>query len=155
MRDFLLGLAFIVAGAIVYVVAQGFPTMPSLQYGPSLFPSLIGGGFMIGGLVLAISHVGALKGIAHGITWRTDRELMRNTLLSLLPALAIVFYILTSEALGTKLCLALIMFVLMLARRTSPILALGVSIVAALVIDLVFSRYLLIPLPEGLLSVWG
>ena len=80
---------------------------------------------------------------------------MRNLLLSLLPALAIVFYILASEWLGTMLCLAVIMFVMMLARRTSPILALGISIVAALVIDLVFSRYLLIPLPEGLLSLWG
>ncbi|MCI0511183.1 tripartite tricarboxylate transporter TctB family protein [Chromohalobacter marismortui] len=155
MKDFLLGLAFIVAGAIVYVVAQGFPTMPSLQYGPSLFPSLIGGGFMIGGLVLTIGHVGALKGIAHGLTWRPAPEHIRNMLLSLLPALAIVFYILTSEWLGTTVCLASIMFVLMLIRRTSPILAFGVSIVAALVINQVFSHYLLIPLPEGLLSVWG
>ncbi|MBZ5877320.1 tripartite tricarboxylate transporter TctB family protein [Chromohalobacter israelensis] len=155
MKDFMLGLAFMAAGAIVYVVAQGFPTMPSLQYGPSLFPSLIGGGFMIGGLILAISHGGALKGVTHGIAWRPDPERMRNLLLSLLPALAIVFYILASEWLGTMLCLAVIMFVMMLARRTSPILALGISIVAALVIDLVFSRYLLIPLPEGLLSLWG
>ncbi|MCK0715877.1 tripartite tricarboxylate transporter TctB family protein [Chromohalobacter sarecensis] len=155
MKDFLLGLAFIVAGAIVYVVAQGFPTMSSLQYGPSLFPSLIGGGFMLGGLVLAIGHIGALKGVAHGITWRMDREQLRNMLLSLLPALAIVFYILASDWLGALLCLAAIMFVLMLARRTPLWIALGVSIVAALVIDLAFSRYLLIPLPEGLLGVWG
>ncbi|WP_280563802.1 tripartite tricarboxylate transporter TctB family protein [Chromohalobacter sp. 48-RD10] len=155
MRDFLLGLAFMAAGAIVYVVAQGFPTMPSLQYGPSLFPSLIGGGFMIGGLILAIGHVRALKGIGNGMTWRMEREQLRDTLLSLLPALAIVFYILASEWLGAMLCLASIMFVLMLARRTSPLLAFGISIVAALVIDLVFSRYLLIPLPEGLLGVWG
>ena len=80
MKDFMLGLAFMAAGAIVYVVAQGFPTMPSLQYGPSLFPSLIGGGFMIGGLILAISHGGALKGIAHGIAWRPAPERMRNLL---------------------------------------------------------------------------
>lgn len=155
MKDFLLGLAFMAAGAIVYVVAQGFPTMPTLQYGPSLFPSLIGGGFMLGGLVLAISHGGALRGIANGVVQRPDPERLRNFLLSLLPALAIVFYILAGEWLGTTLCLASIMLVLMLVRRTSPLLALGVSIVAALIINQVFSRYLLIPLPEGLLSVWG
>ncbi|WP_280541651.1 tripartite tricarboxylate transporter TctB family protein [Chromohalobacter sp. 11-W] len=155
MKDFLLGLAFMAAGAIVYLVAQQFPTMPSLQYGPSLFPSLIGGGFMIGGLILAISHVGALKGIGHGMTWHMDREQLRNTLLSILPGLAIVFYILTSEWLGALLSLALVMFVLMLARRTPPLLALGVSLVAALIVDLLFSRYLLIPLPEGLMSIWG
>lgn len=110
---------------------------------------------MIGGLILAISHVGALKGIGHGMTWHMDREQLRNTLLSTLPGLAIVFYILASEWLGALLSLALIMFVLMLARRTSPLLAFGVSLVAALIIDLLFSRYLLIPLPEGVLGIWG
>ncbi|WP_280338098.1 hypothetical protein [Salinicola acroporae] len=61
MRDFLLGLAFVIGGGVVIAVAQTYPTMPTLQFGPSLFPSLIGGGMVIGGLVLALTRVGQLR----------------------------------------------------------------------------------------------
>ncbi|MFP3441569.1 hypothetical protein R0K18_27950, partial [Pantoea sp. SIMBA_133] len=61
MRDFILGLAFMLSGCIVIYVAQQYPTMSSLQFGPSLFPSLIGGGFLIGGLFLSVKQVPILK----------------------------------------------------------------------------------------------
>lgn len=156
MRDFILGLCFMVAGGVTFYVAQQYPTMPSLQYGPSLFPSLIGGGFFIGGLVLAASQFTMLRqrvgssrpDAAIPIDWQ-------GSLISLIPGALIVFYILGSDYLGTGLSLATLMFILMVIRKTPVFLALGVSVAASLVIYFIFSRYLLIPLPEGLLSMGG
>ncbi|GHB09220.1 tripartite tricarboxylate transporter TctB family protein [Modicisalibacter luteus] len=154
MKDVLLGLCFMVAGIVTIYVARQYPTMPSLQYGPSLFPSLIGGGFFLGGLVLAVSQVPTLRQHASEdrIAWSIDYQAI---LVALLPCVLIVFYILASDYLGTAISLATMMFVLMLVRRTPVVLALGVSVVASLIIYFIFSRYLLIPLPEGLLSVGG
>jgi putative tricarboxylic transport membrane protein len=154
MKDVMLGLCFMVAGIVTIYVARQYPTMPSLQFGPSLFPSLIGGGFFIGGLVLAASQFSTLRQRAseHRMAWSIDYQAI---LVSLLPCGLIVFYILASDYLGTAISLATMMFVLMLVRRTPWLLALGVSVAASLVIYFVFSRYLLIPLPEGLLSVGG
>lgn len=155
MRDILLGLAFMLLGAVVITVASQYPTMASLQYGPSLFPSLIGGGFLVGGLVLSVIQLPTLKRQLSD----KDESLrifdFRSILVSLLPCALIIFYIFASEFLGAALCLGIIMLVLMLVKRTSLILALCVSVIASLVIYFIFSRYLLIPLPEGLLNFWG
>ncbi|MDQ7730086.1 tripartite tricarboxylate transporter TctB family protein [Halomonas sp. SpR8] len=156
MRDFLMGLAFMVLGAVVFSVASQFPKLASLQYGPSLFPSLIGGGFLIGGLVLSATQLPALRRQLAGSNANTGKVFdFRSILVSLVPCALIVFYIYASEFLGAALCLGIIMLVLMLIRKTSLILALSVSIIASLTIYFLFSRYLLIPLPEGLLNFWG
>ncbi|KAA0020631.1 tripartite tricarboxylate transporter TctB family protein [Salinicola corii] len=151
MRDFLLGLAFVIGGGVVIAVAQTYPTMPALQYGPSLFPSLIGGGMVIGGLVLALTRIGQLRIAFAGPRSQTPRYDYRGLLISLLPCALIVFYILASEWLGAPLCMAVSMLILMLLRGARPWLSLVVSLVVAAAIYLLFSRYLLIPLPEGTL----
>ena len=155
MRDILLGLAFMLLGAIVITVASQYPTMASLQYGPSLFPSLIGGGFFVGGLVLSAIQLPTLKRQLSDKDESIRILDLKSILVSLLPCALIIFYILASEFLGAALCLGIIMLVLMLVKRTSLPLALCVSAIASLIIYFLFSRYLLIPLPEGLLNFWG
>jgi len=151
MRDFLLGLAFAIGGGVVIAVAQTYPTMAALQFGPSLFPSLIGGGMVIGGLVLALTRVRQFKSALAGPRSQANRYDYRSLLISLVPCALIVFYIVASEFLGAPLCMALSMLVLMLIRGAKLWLSLIVSIVIAVAIYLLFSRYLLIPLPEGTL----
>ncbi|MBN8412845.1 tripartite tricarboxylate transporter TctB family protein [Halomonas cupida] len=156
MRDFILGLAFMLSGCIVIYVARQYPTMASLQFGPSLFPSLIGGGFLIGGLFLSAKQVPVLKAQYAANAAERDRLLqIRPLLASLLPCVMIVFYIITSEFLGAAVSLAIGIFALMLFRKASLLLSLVVSILASLIIYFIFSTYLLIPLPEGLMRFWG
>lgn len=155
MRDILLGLAFMLLGAIVMTVASQYPTMASLQYGPSLFPSLIGGGFFVGGLVLSAIQLPTLKRQLSDKDESIKIFDFKAILVSLLPCVLIIFYIFASDFLGAALCLGIIMLVLMLVKRTSLPLALCVSVIASLIIYFLFSRYLLIPLPEGLLNFWG
>ncbi|MBY6031248.1 tripartite tricarboxylate transporter TctB family protein [Halomonas denitrificans] len=156
MRDFILGLAFMLSGCIVIYVARQYPTMASLQFGPSLFPSLIGGGFLIGGLFLSAKQVPVLKAQYAANATERDRLLpIRPLLASLLPCVMIVFYIITSEFLGAAVSLAIGIFALMLFRKASLLLSFVVSILASLIIYFIFSTYLLIPLPEGLMRFWG
>lgn len=154
MKDFLLGLAFVIGGGVVIAVAQTYPTMPTLQFGPSLFPSLIGAGMAMGGAVLALSRVRALK-----TAWRESANGFaaydyRGLAISLVPCALVVFYILASDTLGAPLCMMLGMLLLMLIRGARSWLSLLVSIVVATLIYVLFSRYLLIPLPEGTLISW-
>lgn len=156
MKDFILGLCFMTAGVITLYVARQYPTMPSLQFGPSLFPSLIGGGFFIGGLVLAATHFTAFRQqLANARSGTVAAVDYRLFLISLLPCVLVVFYVMGSEYLGAAITMAIIMLILMLVKKAPFLLALLVSIVASAIIYMLFSRYLLIPLPEGLLSMGG
>jgi putative tricarboxylic transport membrane protein len=155
MKDVILGLGFMLLGGGVYAVAQQYPTLPSLQYGPSLFPSLIGGGFFLGGLVLAASRLRTLVSLAGNGATRREPIDLRGLMTALLPCLLVVFYVLCSDTLGAALTMTLIMTALMRLRGVSWLLAIGISVVAAFAITLIFSRYLLIPLPEGQLGLWG
>ena len=121
MRDFFAGIGFVIAGIVTIITAQQFPTLPSLQYGPSLFPSLAGS-------------------LPEKTNWAM-----------LLPPISIVFYILASDYLGAMLTIMIIMLLLMLLRKTSPYIALATSLAVSSAIYFIFSRYLLVPLPQGLL----
>lgn len=154
MKDVILGLGFMVMGGVIYGIAQDYPTLPSLQYGPSLFPSLIGGGFFIGGLILAIGSARSVVGIVRGADAHRLGDI-RGLAVSFLPCLLVIFYVLCSDLLGAALTMTLIMVTLMRLHDVSWLLAIGVSVVAAVAITLVFSHYLLIPLPEGQLGLWG
>ena len=156
MRDFFTGLAFVIAGVATIVTTQQFPTLPSLQYGPSLFPSIVGAGFCIGDAILAASALWNRKrampqqeSMKASVLSETASE--KTGLAMLLPPVAIIFYIFASDYIGAMLTLAVIMFVLMILRKTAPWVALAASLLVSLAIYFIFSRYLLIPLPQGVL----
>tara|TARA_R110002020_G_scaffold161837_6_gene347201 strand:+ start:737 stop:1234 length:498 start_codon:yes stop_codon:yes gene_type:complete len=156
MRDLFTGLAFVIAGIATIVTAQQFPTLPSLQYGPSLFPSIVGAGFCLGGALLAANSLWnrrrglALQASTEAATLK-ESSTGKSGLAMLLPPLAIVFYIFASGYLGAMITMAVIMFVLMIMRKTVPWVALVASLLMALAIYFIFSHYLLIPLPQGVL----
>ncbi|ETX10221.1 tripartite Tricarboxylate transporter (TTT) family protein, small transmembrane protein [Marinomonas ushuaiensis DSM 15871] len=153
MRDFLIGLAFIMLGGVVLMVASQYPTMSSLQYGPSLFPSLIGGGIVIGGLVISVSQLHILKKHIKEMKFSLNKETNLNSILmSLSPCALMIFYILFSEYLGALICMSIMIFILMIVRKVPLIFTLITSISSALIIYFLFSHYLLVPLPEGLLD---
>lgn len=155
MRDFFAGIGFVIAGVVTIITAQQFPTLPSLQYGPSLFPSLIGGGFCLGGAVLALNALWLRKKAnaqeAHGNPSLAGSLPKKTNWAMLLPPISIVFYILASDYLGAMLTIMVILFSLMLLRKTSPYIALATSLAVSSAIYFIFSRYLLVPLPQGVL----
>lgn len=155
MRDFFAGMGFVIAGIVTIITAQQFPTLPSLQYGPSLFPSLIGGGFCLGGTVLALNALWLRKKAVapegHDNPALANAPPEKANWAMLLPPISIVFYILASDYLGAMLTIMVILFSLMLLRKTSPYIALATSLAVSSAIYFIFSRYLLVPLPQGVL----
>lgn len=150
MRDFLIGLTFIIAGCITIYTAQQFPTIQSLQYGPSLFPSLVGGGFCLGGLTLAFKNYRNAKISLQRIKLQKNKAYDWESLLySLLPAILIIFYIISIDYLGSLLTMSIMMFVLMKIRKTATISAIAISAIMSFTIYYAFSQYLLVPLPQG------
>ncbi|MGO2392287.1 MAG: tripartite tricarboxylate transporter TctB family protein [Halomonas sp.] len=180
MRDVLIGIGFVIAGVVTIFIAQQFPTLPSLQFGPSLFPSIVGGGFCIGGVVLMLSgmwqrHRGAdqmMQGELQGAELATT-ELETNAFetsalnatesegsehpsgkkswVMVLPPLMIVFYVLASPYIGALFAMMIIMFSLMMLRKTALYVAVAASVGVSLAIYFIFSHYLLVPLPQGVL----
>nr|MBA2601996.1 tripartite tricarboxylate transporter TctB family protein [Acidobacteriota bacterium] len=55
LNDMLTGLLILVIGAMVAGYAQTFPSMPGQSVGPSLFPTVIGIGFIFLGAALSAS----------------------------------------------------------------------------------------------------
>ncbi|MGO2242234.1 MAG: tripartite tricarboxylate transporter TctB family protein [Halomonas sp.] len=185
MRDVLIGIGFVIAGVVTIFIAQQFPTLPSLQFGPSLFPSIVGGGFCIGGVVLLLGgmwqrHRGAdqmmqseLPGAELATTeletnaFETnafERSALNATELEsaepptgkkswamILPPLMIVFYVVASPYIGALFAMIIIMFSLMILRKTALYVALAASVGVSLAIYFIFSHYLLVPLPQGVL----
>ncbi len=149
LGDFTTGLLLLAGGLIVAGYAQTFPPMPGQPIGPSLFPTIIGAGFALVGLVLAAS------GRKQRATWlavdgwvRTPRALTRVALV----IVSLIAYTLIVQALGFLLTGVLLLSVLFAAfgvRRTRIVpLALGVTVA----MHYVFYSALDVPLPWGLLE---
>ncbi|MFP8968434.1 tripartite tricarboxylate transporter TctB family protein [Pokkaliibacter sp. CJK22405] len=147
MKDLLLGLVFTALGITTMVMSRDFQPVSGLQYGANLFPTLIGAGMTIGGILLSISASRQCFASAAGQT-----TLDLPSIAAVVPVLIVVGYILFSDVLGTTLCLAIGMLLLFLTRGVRPLPAIGISVVSALVISFAFTRLLAVPLPSGPLN---
>ncbi len=154
MKDLSLGLIFLALGIAVIVASQAFPNVGGLSYGAGLFPTLIGSGMAIGGLLLSLGATRQMRrdASANGAASLLPR-LGFGWLLSFVPCVAVVAYIYVSDTLGALLSMALIMFVLFCLRGVRLLLALIISAVSALVITYAFTNLLSVPLPQGMLGL--
>lgn len=146
--DTVTGLVLLVAGIIVIWLSQGFPAMPGQDYGPALFPSLIGVGLGLCGLLL-------ITGQRQGGSWFQGDPWIRSphhlgNFLAVLGALG--FYILASGWLGFLPTGVLVLWGLSWKLQGRPLASLTVAVAVTLLIHTVFYRYLLVPLPWGLLT---
>ena len=140
---------------IVFAIAeiaytQTFPRLHGQDYGPDLFPIIIGVGLIVCGIILI------LKGVAQRATvpmmvvgdWAQDRRNIWNVLL-LLGSIA--FYILFSGWLGFILTSLVILIALLVRLGSSWATSVMVAVATTLVIHTLFAKVLLVPLPWGIL----
>lgn len=147
--DSLFGLVLLATGLIIVVHSQGFPAMPGQDYGPSLFPTLIGVGFGLCGLVLLVGGRRRHERWVRWDDWVYSAHHLGNWLA--VPA-ALGFYILASDWLGFLPTAVLVLYGLFLKLRGRPLSSLAAAVALSLLIHTVFARYLLVPLPWGLLT---
>lgn len=132
-----------------------FPTLFGQSYGPELFPRIIGVGLIGCGLlliargVLAKSRAGPESRWLEAGPWLQQPHLKINLLLVLL---ALVGYVLFSGWLGFILTSMLILSVLLYRLGSSILVALIIAAATTAVLQLIFAKLLLVPLPAGLLQ---
>lgn len=151
LHEAILGAAFCAFGVWMILQSAELPKPRHLQYGPSLFPMLIGAGLAVCGALQMVS--GLLNWRAEALverpSWLGHRSLMLN--LATIPA-ACFFYYFTAEDLGFVLTGLIIMFVMLLVGGVAPVRAAIVSLIMILLASMIFVSILHVPLPWGVLA---
>jgi putative tricarboxylic transport membrane protein len=152
LNDAVIGVALILFALAVIGYARTFPEMPGQNYGPALFPVLIGIGFMVTGAILVVSGLARLKTepLFSGGAWATSPHHVASFLA---VALGLLFYIVVSDWLGFIPTAALLLFVLLVVlRQGRPLSSLAIALITTLAVNYAFTKFLLVPLPLGLLQ---
>lgn len=148
VSDSVLGGALVVFAIVLAAYAQTFPDIPGQQYGAALFPTVVALGFAGCGLVLAVRGWGASAPAFSRSEW-SRRPYAVPAVLAAVLAMAV--YIAVSKWIGflpVMFAFLLVMFALFRVRW--PI-AIVTAALATLAIDVIFSDFLLVPLPLGMM----
>lgn len=149
-NDALFGIVLILFGLTIVWHARSFPDLPNQEYGSSLFPILIGCGFVGCGGILAVRGIHRRLAGSPWLfleTWAASRA-------RLLDAASVVggllFYILLSNALGfLAIATILLAFWLVRFRRSGFLASFALAGLVAMAVDYAFRGLLLVPLPLG------
>jgi putative tricarboxylic transport membrane protein len=152
VNDAVIGVVLVVFALAMIAYTRTFPAMPGQDYGPAVFPVLIGIGFLITGLILIVSGLRRQK--TEG--WFTGGEWLRSrTHVARFVAVlgGLIVYILVSGWLGFIPTALLLLFGwLVLFRNGKPVSSLVIALAVTLVVHYAFSQLLLVPLPLGILQ---
>lgn len=151
-NDAVLGFVILVFGAAVALYADlTFPALPGQEFGPAFFPTIIGAVLAGCGLILLVQ--GVFRGrtvplVAFGEWARLPGHVVNFFLIFL----ALVAYILFTDSVGFIPVSFLILTVLMVRFGCRWFTAAGISLAATLLIHTAFYKFLLVPLPWGILQ---
>lgn len=171
LNDALVGVVLVVFAIAVIAISTTFPTLHGQNYGPSLFPTLIGCCLLTCGILLIVRGVTmrrqqmrAVKNVAsekapgndeyawiQWSEWASDPARRINMLL--VPGL-LMAYVLLSDTIGFIPLSILILSVLLYRLGSALLPSLLIALTVTILLQLLFARVLLVPLPSGLLLHW-
>lgn len=153
LNDAVIG-AFLIVFAIAEIAyTTTFPSLHGQDFGPNLFPILIGVGLIICGVALVARGIAARRAaggealVALG-PWAKEPRMVVNLCLLVL---GVVLYILFAEPVGFIPISVLLLTVLMLRLGAGALTSVIVAVTTTMVIHTLFSKVLLVPLPWGVL----
>jgi putative tricarboxylic transport membrane protein len=152
LNDAVIGIALILFALAMIAYTRTFPAMPGQDYGPALFPTLIGIGLIVTGVILIASGLRRrrVEPLFGGGEWLRSGPHVIN-FLAVIGGL--VLYIVASDSLGFIVTSLLLLFGwLVLFRGGKPISSFAIALAVTLGVDYAFSQLLLVPLPLGLLQ---
>lgn len=171
LNDAVVGIVLVLFAIAEIAYSTTFPTLHGQAYGSSLFPTIIGCCLIACGLVLIVRGLQTRRQSAHSAAsssplanhaaesqrwvqwddWVRDRSRCINMLL--VPGLLIV-YIALSDFIGFIPLAATILTVLLYRLGSSLLFSLLIASSTTVLLQLLFARVLLVPLPSGLLLRW-
>ncbi|CDZ60182.1 tripartite tricarboxylate transporter TctB family protein [Neorhizobium galegae] len=152
------GLGLLIAAfgiAVIYMALQLPEPMAGshIAYGPGFFPVLLGIAAVAAGVALAVIRPGSVEDEDTVASPHAGRPRLAGPLLVLLAMLA---YVYLSELIGFIPLAAVTLAILLIFGGIRFLLfAVALSVVASVLIYLMFSKGLLVPLPRGLLQPWA
>ncbi|KID12398.1 tripartite tricarboxylate transporter TctB family protein [Ponticoccus alexandrii] len=148
VTDLTLGVLTLLGGIAIYISAWGFKAIPGQAYGAGTMPRAIALVTVLTGLFIIVKAVMAGERVP-GLQL-ADWTRSGGALLRVFAVLALILaYILLSPVLGFLPTAFAVMVLAMLVLRVRLIIALPVSLVAALAIQQAFGKLLLVPLPRS------
>jgi putative tricarboxylic transport membrane protein len=152
VNDAVIGAALVLFALAEIAYTTTFPAMPGQDYGPALFPVIIGVGFLLCGAILIVSGLSRRRTepMLAGGDWLRSGPHVINFLA---VTGGLLVYILISDWLGFILTSLLLLFGwLVLFRGGKPLSSFVIALAVTLIVDYAFSDLLLVPLPLGLLQ---
>lgn len=147
-NDIVIGIAFVLIGALAVFQARTFPAMPGQMVGPSTFPTIIGCGFLIGGAILIAKYM--LAGEAAPLLVANQGWLKKKRVLGFLLLMlgSLVFAIWIEEIGFVPGGIILALALLWLEGYRQPLI-LGCAALFVVVVYYLLSQQLNVPLPAG------
>ena len=150
-NDAISGVVLLLFAVATIAYTSTFPSLPGQDYGPALFPRIIGGGMVVCSILLIVSGIRHRKSAPLAVfgDWVRSPALVTNFVLVIAAAL---FYIFASDILGFPLISTIILLVLFMRLGVRVLPSVLISIGVTFCIYQVFAGLLLVPLPLGLLE---
>lgn len=152
INDAVIGALLIAFAAVMIHHTGTFPSFPGQKYGPALFPTLIGVGFIGTGAILIWRGVRERAGAKwiEFAPWTREPHRLGGFVLVLA---SIIVYILAAESIGFLVVCFVILFVLMAWLGEVAWRAGLIAVAMTLLIDWFFGDLMRVPLPRGLLNL--
>ncbi|HET8745051.1 MAG TPA: tripartite tricarboxylate transporter TctB family protein [Ramlibacter sp.] len=151
LNDAVFGVLLMLLGTAVLVAIQGYPKIPGQPVGPALFPGIVAAGLCIAG-VLLVARGWRARAQQPWLAWDAWVHSPRHVLALAVLLGSVLFYILAAEKLGFLIVAPLVLGALFLVLRVRPLHAVGIAIVATLLVHFAFYKLLRVPLPWGVLK---
>ena len=170
-NDAIVGVILVLFAIAEIAYSTTFPTLHGQKYGSSLFPIIIGCCLMACGMVLIVRGLQARRRPTQSVSssiqtevcaadnqqwvqwgdWVRDGSHRINMLL--VPGLLIA-YVWLSDVIGFMPMAIMILTIFLFRLGSSLLVSLSVAIATTVVLQLLFVKLLLVPLPAGLLLRW-
>jgi len=152
--DAVLGAILVLFAGAVIAYAQSFPTLGGMEFGPALFPTVIGGGLALCGVALIVqSALRRRRGV--GGPWIVREAWARGwrAWANALAVLVVVFaFAVALDPLGYHVAAFAGLILLLLWLQVRPVTALVVAVMTTAATHELFYGWLRVPLPWGLLE---
>ena len=151
-NDAVSGLVLILLASVMIYLTATFPPFPGQKYGPSLFPRLLGGALILcGGLLILQGLVARRSGERWVVFAPWTREPWRLVSFVLMIGV-ILLYIFASEVVGFLPIAFILLTVLFVWFRVSPLRAVPIALLGVFAINYFFGHLMRVPLPRGFLN---
>lgn len=156
VNDAISGLFFILFGMLIFYLTRDFPVMPGQRYGADLFPRLIGFFMAAGGVALIFRGI-RMRNDAPWVTVMDWVSSPRHVANFFLVIAVLIFYILVSDRLGfiPTAFICLMVLLVWLRGTASWLSSVVISVLAVIVIQQFFGEFLRVPLPWGIVPIFG